>query len=78
MFKKVLHWVTYEPVRTYLYGVTGAVLVLLTGYGLMSDEKALLWANLTALVLVPAVEKARSRVTPQASGKHAATDRGEQ
>lgn len=64
MFPKLVAWLALEPVRSYLYGVLAAVLLILTGYGLLTDHQAALWGNLTAVVLVPAVEKARSRVTP--------------
>lgn len=68
MINRLARWLAYEPVRTYLYGVFGAALVLCTGYGLLTDDKAFLWANLGAFVLVPAVEKARSRVKPEFRG----------
>lgn len=61
-------WRAAEPVRLYLYGVGLAVLLLLVGYGLIGGDQAALWSGLlVALVLAPAVEKARSTVTPPAS-----------
>ena len=57
-------WIRREPVRTYLYAVVVAALVLLNGYGLVADDKVVLWGNLALVVFVPAVEAARSRVSP--------------
>lgn len=62
---RIVAWLAYEPVRAYLYGVGIAVLLLLNGYALLADDKVALWGNLLAFLLVPAVEKARSRVVPQ-------------
>lgn len=54
-----------EPVRTYLYPVLIAVVALLVGYGILEQEQGALWIGLGAALLgVPAVEKARSKVTP--------------
>lgn len=62
---RLAQWFANEPVRMYLYGIGLAALLLLNGYALVSDEKVALWGNLLAAALVPAVEKARSRVIPQ-------------
>jgi hypothetical protein len=56
--------VAREPVRTYLYAVGVACLLVLNGYGIVADERTALWGNLLAVVFVPAVEAARARVTP--------------
>jgi hypothetical protein len=37
--------------RTWLYGVTAAVLALLVGYGLLTQDQAALWAGLVAAIL---------------------------
>jgi len=56
-----------EPVRTYLYPVLLAVVGVLVGYGVLEQTQAALWIALGAALLgVPAVEKARSRVSPVA------------
>jgi hypothetical protein len=56
-----------EPVRVYLYGVLLAGLAVLVGVGIVDDATALLYAALGAAVLgIPAVEIARSKVTPVA------------
>lgn len=58
-------WVSREPVRFYLYSVLGAGLAVAVGYRLLTGEQALLWGALGSAVLaVPAVEAARSQVTP--------------
>lgn len=68
MNKLLTAWRAAEPVRLYLYGVGLAVLLLLVGYGLVSAEQAPLWSGLLlAVALAPAVEKARSKVTPPAA-----------
>lgn len=61
---RIAAWLALEPVRTYLYSLALGVLALLNGYAIVSEEHAVLWANLLAVVLVPAVEKARARVRP--------------
>ena len=67
MTKLLTAWRAAEPVRLYLYGIGGAVLLLLVGYGLVAAEQAALWSGLLlAVTLAPAVEKARSKVTPPA------------
>lgn len=63
--RRVWGVVRREPVRFYLYGVLlGGEGVALT-YGLLSKEQAAAWLGLGAAMLaVPAIERARSRVTP--------------
>jgi hypothetical protein len=54
-----------EPVRAYLYPVLLAVVGVLVGYGIIEQTQAALWIALGAALLgVPAVESARSKVTP--------------
>ncbi len=65
---RISTWLAYEPVRTYLYGLGLAALVVLNGYAIVADEKVALWANLLAALFVPAVEKARGRVRPVFKG----------
>ena len=68
MTKLLTAWRAAEPVRLYLYGVGGALLLLLVGYGVLTGEQAALWSGvLLAATLAPAVEKARSKVTPPAA-----------
>lgn len=58
---------TREPVRAYLYGVAAAVVALLVGVGLLTGAVApLVLAVAHAVLAVPAVEVARSKVTPMA------------
>lgn len=60
-------WKDTEPVRLYLYSVGLAVVGLLVFRGVIAADEALLWAALLAAVLgVPAVELARSKVSPVA------------
>lgn len=54
-----------EPVRTYLYPVLVAVVGILVAYGVIDQEQSVLWIALGAAALgVPAIEAARSKVTP--------------
>jgi uncharacterized membrane protein YphA (DoxX/SURF4 family) len=54
-----------EPLRRYLYGVGVVILGLLVVLGVLTDEVAFaVGAVLSAALLVPAVEVARSKVTP--------------
>lgn len=64
---KLGNWAAYEPVRLYVYTVGTAILAVLITYGVV-DEKALpvILALVSAVLAVPAVEKARSRVRPLA------------
>lgn len=58
-------WKDTEPVRLYLYTVLIAGIGLLVSRGVVAADEALLWAALGAAVLgVPAVELARSKVSP--------------
>jgi len=58
-------WVAREPVRVYVYTVVTAILAVLVTYGVV-DETALpvVLAAVSAVVAVPAVEVARSKVSP--------------
>lgn len=63
----IRRWQELEPVRLYLYGVTLAGIALAVALSLLTAEEALAWGAFGAAVLgVPAVEAARSRVTPVA------------
>jgi hypothetical protein len=63
-----LTWKDTEPVRLYLYGVLGPLVVLLVALGVVQADQALLWLAVGAAVLgVPAVEGARSLVTSPAT-----------
>lgn len=59
------HWAREEPVRLYVYTVVAAILAVLITYGIV-DETAVpvILAAVSALLAVPAVETARSKVTP--------------
>jgi hypothetical protein len=58
-------YATREPVLLYLYSVVGAILAVLVVYGIV-DETTLpvILAAVSALLAVPAVETARSKVSP--------------
>jgi hypothetical protein len=58
-------WAANEPVRLYVYTVVAALLAVLVTYGIV-DEQALpvILAAVSAIVAVPAVETARSKVSP--------------
>jgi hypothetical protein len=62
---KLAQWAAEEPVRLYVYSVVAAILAVLVTYGVV-DETALpvILAAVSALVAVPAVETARSKVSP--------------
>lgn len=62
---KLAQWAAREPVRLYVYSSVAAILAVLVTYGVV-DETALpvILAAVSALVAVPAVETARSKVTP--------------
>jgi len=54
-----------EPVRKYLYGILVPVVALLVYKGVVAADEAALWLAVAAAALgVPAVEYARSKVTP--------------
>lgn len=54
-----------EPVRVYLYGVLGSVVALGGVYGVVTGEQAAVWLGVgVALLAVPGVEAARSKVSP--------------
>lgn len=54
-----------QPVRSYLYGALVPGEALAVSYGLVSDNQGALWLALGAAVLVvPAAELARAKVTP--------------
>ncbi|HEY9414917.1 MAG TPA: hypothetical protein VIQ30_09190 [Pseudonocardia sp.] len=54
-----------EPVRAYLYGLLTPAAALAVTYGLVEQDKAVLWIALGGVVLVPgAAELARRKVTP--------------
>lgn len=56
-----------QPVRSYLYGVLVPGEALAVSYGLVSDNQGVLWLGLgAAVLLVPAAEAARRKVTPTA------------
>lgn len=62
-------WFPNEPVRKYLYGVFVPIVILLAAYGIIGKDEIALWLALTqGLLGVPAVEAARSMVTPVRNG----------
>ncbi len=62
---KLAHWAAREPVRLYIYSVVAAILTVLVAYGVVGETTLpVILAAVSALVAVPAVEKARSKVSP--------------
>lgn len=54
-----------NPVRVWIYGLIGPLAAVAVGYGLLTGEQAALWIGVaTAVISVPVVEAARSKVTP--------------
>ena len=54
-----------EPVRLYLYSVVIPLLALLVGFGVVdANQTALILGLAGAVLAIPAVEVARSKVTP--------------
>ncbi len=63
----------YEPLRRYVYGVLAALVAVGIVTGVLTDELAVsLTAVAGAALLVPAVEVARSKVTPVYEPRHRA------
>jgi hypothetical protein len=62
---KLAQWAAEEPVRLYVYSVVAAILAVMITYGVV-DSTALpvILAAVAAVLAVPAVEKARSKVSP--------------
>lgn len=61
----IVNYVRREPVRIYIYGVVVAVLAALVVLGFVkADLVPVLLAVATAILAVPAVEAARSKVEP--------------
>ncbi|MGL5825568.1 MAG: hypothetical protein ACRCYU_12270 [Nocardioides sp.] len=55
----------HEPLRRYVYGVAVAVLALLVTLGVITETASLAVGGvLSVALLIPAVEVARSKVTP--------------
>lgn len=66
--------ITGEPVRAYVYTVIGAILAVLIAYGVVSaDVVPIILAAASAVLAVPAVEVARSKVSPVADASTEAT-----
>lgn len=54
-----------EPVRRWIYGALVSAVLVLAGYGIVTDTEVMLWtALLEALLVVPFVESARVKVRP--------------
>jgi hypothetical protein len=63
--KRVVAWVRQEPVRVWMYGTLAPALGVLFVYGILSATQVAAWLALGAgLLAVPAVETARSKVSP--------------
>ena len=61
----LVDYVRREPVRAYIYGVVAALLAALVVLGYVkADLVPVLLALATAVLAVPAVEVARSKVSP--------------
>lgn len=61
----IARWAAKEPVRLYAYTVVAAILAVFVTYGIV-DAQALpvILAACSAVFAVPAVETARSKVSP--------------
>jgi hypothetical protein len=54
-----------EPVRAWIYTVTGAVLVALMLWGVIGENDSLVIAGIVqAVLMIPAAEAARAKVSP--------------
>jgi hypothetical protein len=54
-----------EPVRKWVYSVLVTLMAVGVVYGIVSAEQSVIWLSVAQAVLaVPAVEAARSRVSP--------------
>lgn len=51
-----------EPIRRALYPIAVALVALLVGYGIIDDQRAVLWIGLAVAVLVPGGIEAARRV----------------
>lgn len=68
---KLSRWATEEPVRLYVYTLLAATLSILMAYGIVDEQyEAVILAGVSAVLAVPAVEKARSKVTPYSPNDH--------
>jgi hypothetical protein len=64
-----------EPLRRYVYGVLCALVAIAVVVGYLTKEQAVaITGILSAVLTVPAVEFARSKVTPVPAGRHSALD----
>lgn len=62
---KLVQLVEREPVRVYLYTTVAAILAVLVAYGIVdSTAVPVILAAVSAVVAIPAVEVARSKVSP--------------
>lgn len=68
-----LDWLT-PTVRTWLYGVTLALIALLGGYGLITDTIAPLWVALAAALLGQGTAMAHAPKTGNAPGGGSPSD----
>jgi hypothetical protein len=54
-----------EPVRKYIYSVATAILIALVLWGVLDENSSLVLAGiLQAVLVIPATEVARAKVTP--------------
>ena len=56
---RIFYWLT-PSLRRYVYGITLAVMPLLTAYGIVSDTLAPLWVAVLSSVLVPGLALAHT------------------
>lgn len=61
----VSNFATREPVRLYAYSLVAAILAVLVVYGIVdANTLPVILAAVSALFAIPAVETARSKVSP--------------
>jgi len=62
---KLAQWAAREPVRLYVYTCVAAILAVLITYGVVdSTAVPVILAAVSAILAIPAVETARSKVSP--------------
>lgn len=63
--QRIIDALRREPVRAYVYTVVTAVVALISGHGIVSEDHASLWlAVATAVLGLGGTEAARRRVSP--------------
>ena len=61
-----LGWLFSSTGRRYIYGVAIGIVVVLVGYGFLTDQQAALWTTLLTALLALAPATALAHITPDA------------